>query len=143
MITKTEIDEAFSDTYKQIASRQTYDMRLAADLFENLREHFHHADPAEAWDNVAISKSRYESDEALNYLYSETTCDVILSDVIMPQMSGVELAQRARDARPGIPLVFVTGKTGGIELVADAGCLALLKPVSRERLAQVLEEALD
>lgn len=87
--------------------------------------------------------SAADGDEALNYLYSEASCDVILSDVIMPQMSGLELAQRAREARPGIPFVFVTGKVGGVDLAANAGCFALWKPVSPERLAQVLMDALD
>ena len=38
--------------------------------------------------------------------------DVLVTDVVMPGMSGVELAVEARERRPGLPVVFVSGYTG-------------------------------
>ncbi len=35
--------------------------------------------------------------------------DILVTDVRMPGMSGPELAQRLRELRPGLPVVFVTG----------------------------------
>jgi len=82
-------------------------------------------------------------DEALQHLYSEETCDLVFTDVVLPGMSGIELARRCRAARPGLATVLVTGKPEGWKGALDAGALALAKPVSRERLADVLADALQ
>ena len=82
-------------------------------------------------------------EEALRQLYSEQTCDVVISDIVMPGMSGLELASLARQARPGLPIVFVSGKPEGLDLATTTGTRVLPKPVTRERLDLVLEEALQ
>ena len=46
--------------------------------------------------------------------------DVLVTDVVMPGMSGVELATAARERRPELPVVFVSGYTGN-EIVAAGG----------------------
>jgi CheY-like chemotaxis protein len=37
--------------------------------------------------------------------------DVLLTDVIMPEMPGPELAEQVRAVRPGLPTLFVSGFT--------------------------------
>lgn len=86
--------------------------------------------------------SAASGDEALRYLYAEEGCDVVISDILMPNMSGIELARRMRDARPGLPVIFVTGEPSGIDIALDNGALALPKPVVRSTLSEVLDEAL-
>ena len=49
-----------------------------------------------------VVTSAASGDEALQYLYTEETCDLVLSDIEMPGMSFVELARRAGDAQPGL-----------------------------------------
>jgi CheY-like chemotaxis protein len=85
--------------------------------------------------------SAASGDEALRYLYSEEAYDAVISDVVMPGMSGIELAQRARIARPGLPVLLLTGKPDGLESAVASGAVPLLKPVSSERLSQVLGDA--
>lgn len=87
--------------------------------------------------------SAASGDEALQFLYSEESCDVVFTDIVLPGMSGIELARRTREARPGVATVLVTGRTEGWKAALDAGALALAKPVSRERLADVLADALE
>jgi PAS domain S-box-containing protein len=49
-------------------------------------------------------------DEALAMLQNEPSrFDVVLSDVVMPGMSGVELASHARQLVPHLPFVFMSG----------------------------------
>jgi CheY-like chemotaxis protein len=48
--------------------------------------------------------SAASGDEALQYLYTEEQCDLVITDIAMPVMSGIELADRTNDARPGRPL---------------------------------------
>ena len=49
-------------------------------------------------------------EEALVHLQSSAArFDVVLSDVVMPNMSGLELAARAREIAPNVPFVFMSG----------------------------------
>src|SRR2546421_4415742 len=39
--------------------------------------------------------------------------DVLLTDVKMPKMSGLELSAQVTEERPGIKILFMSGKTSG------------------------------
>jgi two-component system, NtrC family, sensor kinase len=78
----------------------------------------------------------------MRFLSSKQACDVLFSDVVMPGMSGVELARRSREARPGLPTILMTGKAEGWRTALEDGALAMSKPVNRERLANVLADVL-
>lgn len=82
-------------------------------------------------------------DDALRLLDTEAELDVIISDVVMPGMSGIDFARRARIMRPGMPIVLVTGNSEAMESVLASGAVALLKPFSPETLRQVLGESLE
>ena len=48
--------------------------------------------------------------------------DALISDLIMPGGTGVELAAAQREERPGLPVLFVSGYTAGeLERVAMVG----------------------
>lgn len=79
--------------------------------------------------------------DALLYVGSGEACDAVITDVVMPGMSGVEFARLARVARPGLPIVLLTGKPDGVESAVASGAVPLLKPVSSDRLSQVLGDA--
>jgi len=82
-------------------------------------------------------------DEALQLLHSTLELDLIISDVVMPGMSGLDFARRARHARPGMPIVLVTGDSEAMETVLASGAIALLKPYSPDTLRQVVGESLE
>jgi len=67
--------------------------------------------------------------------------DAVLTDAIMPDMSGTELLVELRRLRPGLPVVLVSGY-GGPDLLAGAqaaGAQAVLtKPLTAADLAQCL-----
>ncbi|MAC57177.1 MAG: response regulator [Novosphingobium sp.] len=46
--------------------------------------------------------------EALPYLESEEF-DLLLSDIVMPEMDGIELAQRCAEVSPMTKVMFITG----------------------------------
>lgn len=76
--------------------------------------------------------------EALDYIEMNSV-DVVFLDISMPEMDGMELANRLLDRDSTVQFVFVTGyeeyAVAAFELdVADY----LLKPVSRERLAKTM-----
>lgn len=75
-----------------------------------------------------------------------TGIDLLLSDVVMPVMGGRELAERVREVRPWVPVVFMSGYSNRSleEEYGDVERLRLMqKPFTREQLAQAVRGALD
>ena len=51
------------------------------------------------------------ADEALRYMHDGGAVDVLFTDVNLPgSMDGAELAQRARELRPDLPIVYASGR---------------------------------
>ena len=71
--------------------------------------------------------------------------DVIVTDVVMPGMSGVELAVAARERRPGLPVVFVSGYTGDASITGsdDPRTAFLAKPFDGDELLRAVRSTLD
>ena len=42
-------------------------------------------------------------------LISEERFDLLLTDIVMPEMDGIELAQKAQELAPGMRVMFITG----------------------------------
>ena len=49
-----------------------------------------------------------QGDEALNELQLREF-DLLLTDIVMPVMDGIELARRASEIDPGMKIMFITG----------------------------------
>jgi PAS domain S-box-containing protein len=72
--------------------------------------------------------------------------DLLISDVVMPGMRGVELAQRAHELRPELPILMMSGYTTPLEeedRVAMAEAPLLEKPFSRRDLLGEVRQLLD
>lgn len=70
---------------------------------------------------------------------------LLLTDVIMPEMSGRDLWQRLETIRPGLKCLFMSGYTANVIAhhgVLDPGVHFLQKPFSRQVLAMKLREVL-
>lgn len=72
--------------------------------------------------------------------------DVLLTDVIMPQMSGGELAHKLREMAPHLRVLFMSGYTD--DMIASHGVLAgetqlIQKPFTAEALGRKLRAVLD
>ena len=46
---------------------------------------------------------------ALNFVDEQRTIDLLITDINMPDMSGIELAAEVRNRRPGIKVLYLTG----------------------------------
>jgi len=74
------------------------------------------------------------------------TIDLLMTDVVMPEMNGRELADRILATHPDIKLLFMSGYTA--DVIAHHGVLDedthfLEKPFSEDSLAAKVREALD
>jgi DNA-binding response OmpR family regulator len=85
--------------------------------------------------------------EALHVLANhEWPVDLLVTDVVLPEMSGKELAERMRELQPGLPVLYVSGYDD--EIVARHGVLEshtplLQKPFDTHALLARVREALD
>ncbi len=71
---------------------------------------------------------------------------LLLTDVVMPDLNGREVAERLRAARPGLRCLFMSGYTADVIArrgVLEEGVHFLPKPCTRADLARRVREALD
>ena len=73
--------------------------------------------------------------------------DLILTDVVMPHMSGSELVERLRKDRPDLKVIFMSGYTGANNASINKslempGMAFLQKPFRLNNLVGVVEELL-
>ena len=83
--------------------------------------------------------------EALSTLQKEPGIDLVLTDIVMPEMHGLELVDRALAATPRLRILLMTGHA--LELTAQLGVREsplplLLKPFSAEQLLAKVRDAL-
>jgi two-component system, cell cycle sensor histidine kinase and response regulator CckA len=94
-------------------------------------------------DNSYSVRQAASADEALERWQP---VDVLVTDVVMPGMSGQQLAEHARERAPDLRVVFMSGHTDDV-LVHDGvrqGDVAFVqKPFTRDSLLRAVEEALD
>ncbi len=72
--------------------------------------------------------------------------DLVLTDVVMPRMTGKELADRVWDQYPGLPVLFMTGYSSDDVLrrgLVVAGASFIQKPFSPEALVEAVGRLLD
>lgn len=78
--------------------------------------------------------------EALRLL-SENPVDVLFTDIVMPGMNGIELAQKAIELRPDLKIMFVTGYYSRAAEAERIGKL-LFKPLRAKEIEAEMRELL-
>ena len=75
----------------------------------------------------------------------EQRLDIVLTDVLMPGMSGADLAARLGSLRPGLPVIYMSAYSADIlEELLEAGAAPVMleKPFSQRQLLDALQAAL-
>ena len=78
--------------------------------------------------------------EALEILDRHPEVEAIVSDIMMPQMSGIELAETIGRSHPRLPVVLMTGYSDKLESGAEVMRPVVAKPFRTEDLAAALAE---
>ena len=68
--------------------------------------------------------------------------DIVFSDVVMPGMGGLRLAERLAEEKPGLPVVLATGYSQEIAQSGSGGRPVILKPYRLATLAEALSDAM-
>ncbi|MGZ8352654.1 MAG: ATP-binding protein [Allosphingosinicella sp.] len=68
--------------------------------------------------------------------------DAVFTDVVMPGMSGIELADALAPVLPGVPVVLTTGYSDEISRAGGVGRPVVFKPYRLETLSGVLDDVL-
>jgi signal transduction histidine kinase len=80
--------------------------------------------------------------EALSLADGGAQFDIVFSDVVMPGMTGLELAGELKQRRPLMPIILTTGYSDGIIAAGSQGFPVVRKPYRMETLAIAVDEAL-
>lgn len=81
--------------------------------------------------------------EALKHIESGPI-DVLIADIAMPELSGLELLRRVRQVAPSLPVILVTGAPAiesAMEAIEYSVFRYITKPVEREQLLELVEKA--
>jgi len=75
-----------------------------------------------------------------------TTIDLLLTDVIMPGLSGRQLVEQVQSTRPAMKVIYMTGYTDDMVVhhkVLEPGVDLLQKPFTRDQLVRTVRSVLD
>ncbi len=120
---------------KPTAHAQRQSTVLVVDDEADYRETIHGMLSANGFSVVAAENGS----EAIRQVELGLKCDLLLVDITLPDMNGVELAHAVRALRPSLPVVFFTG--GHAERIAGERWV-LMKPFRMRTLIDTLRAAL-
>jgi two-component system, cell cycle response regulator CpdR len=89
---------------KQGAPRKTMLRILLAEDDEAMRTYL-----ARALERVGYKVTAVDNGVAALPLLTDEPFDLLLTDIVMPEMDGIELAQKAAEIAPGLRVMFITG----------------------------------
>lgn len=102
-----------------------------ARIISKIGEHYH------------VKKIFYDSESAYRWMKNNhTQVDLLITDICMPRISGLELLEKIRKFNPYLQCIILTG-FGEFEYAQRAislGCIGyLLKPIDKDELKKILE----
>jgi signal transduction histidine kinase/ActR/RegA family two-component response regulator len=80
--------------------------------------------------------------EALDLADNGAQFDIVFSDVVMPGMTGLELASALKQRRPALPIILTTGYSDRISAAGSQGFPVVRKPYRMETIAVAVDDAL-
>lgn len=98
-----------------------------------------------------LSYEGYKIDEAADgeeglKRFAEKTYDVVLCDIKMPKVDGIEFLEKSRDINPDVPVIMISGHGNidtAVEAVKKGAYDYVSKPPDLNRLLITLRNALD
>lgn len=89
---------------------------------------------------------RTDSAEAAFALLSHASFDLIITDIVLPGISGLELLTRYKKKKPSQKIMIMTAYASiatAIEAIKAGACDFIMKPVMHEEMKRAVRQALD
>jgi two-component system NtrC family sensor kinase len=83
------------------------------------------------------------AEAAIDALNKRRDIDVVLSDVLMPGLSGLELGRLVREYYPEIGVILASGYSDKAEVATEEGFTIIRKPYSPDALKRAIAAMLD
>ena len=93
-----------------------------------------------------IQQNYYIPDALEAFRAAHDKFDLVITDMTMPNMTGVQLSQKLLEIRPDVPIILCTGFSNKVdnEKARAAGIRGyVMKPVVMSKLANKIREVLD
>jgi CheY-like chemotaxis protein len=92
-----------------------------------------------------VIEARDVNDALALFTRHRDAIQLLVTDIVMPQLNGRQLAQRFAAERPGLKVLYMSGYTDDQVLVQDAAAVPsfLQKPFTPEVLARTVRAVLD
>ena len=97
-------------------------------------------------DSALLADNGNSVQDAADYSREKKRIDLVLTDMMMPRMGGMELIDHLRERDPQLSIVLMTGyplEQDGREALAREKTGWMQKPVTPGKLGRVLSEALN
>ena len=91
-------------------------------------------------------ESAYDGHEGLSRLTENGPYDLVLTDICMPRLDGLELLERIRQSSPATPVVVMTAKSTPdniVRAIRDKAFTYFSKPFSPDAVVDMISRALD
>ncbi len=115
---------------------------LIADDDESLRSYLEHFLKSCGYDTSSVESG----DQVIARMKAQAPLDLILLDVVMPGISGMEVLEQIKKIRPSVPVIILSG-VGQVKTVVEAIRLGaadyLSKPFEEEELQLTIRNALE
>ena len=82
--------------------------------------------------------------EALAHLNSSAEFSLLITDLVMPDMEGIELITLLKKSHPDLPVVALSGSVDGLDIAKQLGVKhTIAKPCIRSAVLKTVESALS
>ena len=96
--------------------------------------------------HAGYAVDRADSAEAAFQLLESSTYDLIITDIILPGISGIDLLRKYRKTKPTQKVIVITAYaslTTAVESIKAGACDLIIKPLMHDEMKRAVRKALD